>query len=91
MVEHSSGAKIVNMKLYVKSTQEIQLAQIIIHVGIIDLPGKKNSEEIANKVAEFATPIKTSENNVVVSGIVTRKDRFNNMAKGLNENLKDLL
>ena len=47
----------------------------------------KNSDEIANEIAEFATTIKTSESNVIVSGIVSRKDQIN-MAKEVNENLK---
>ena len=77
------------MKYYVKPTQEKQPAQIIIHVGTNDLPGNKNSDEIANEIVGFANSIKTSENNVVVSSIVSRKDRFNNKAKEVNKNLKD--
>ena len=71
------------MKHYVKPTQEKQPAQIIVHVATNDLPGNKNSDEIANEIVEFANSIKTSENNVVVS----RKDRFNNKAEEVNENL----
>ena len=77
------------MKHYVKSTQEKQPAQIIVHVGTNDLPGTKTSDEIANENVEFVNSIKTSENNVVVSSIVSRKDRFNNKAKEINKNLKD--
>ena len=33
--------------------------------------------------------MKTSKNNVVVSSIVSRKDRFNNKAKEVNKNFKD--
>ena len=73
---------------YVKPTQEKQPAQIIIHVGTNDLPGNTNSGEIANEIVEFANSIKTSENNVVVFSIVSRKDRFNNKAKEVNKNLK---
>ena len=76
------------MKHYVKPTQEKHPAQIIIHFGTNDLPGNKNSDEIANKIVEFANSIKTSKNNVVVSSIVSRKDRFNNKANEVNENLK---
>ena len=47
------------------------------------------THEIANKIVEFANSIKTSENNIVVSSIVSRKDRFNNKAEEVNENLKD--
>ena len=84
-----SGTEIEDMKHYVKPTQEKQPAQIIIHVGTNDLLGNKNSNKIANENAEFANSIKTSENNVVVSSIVSRKDRLNNKAKEVNKNLKD--
>ena len=80
--------------LYVKPTlckthARKKPAQIIIHVGTNDLPGNKNSDEIANEIIGFANSIKTSENNVAVSSIFLRKDRFNNKAKEMNKNLKD--
>ena len=77
------------MEHYVKPTQEKQHAQIIIHVGTYDLPSNKNSVEIANEIVEFANSIKTSKNNLVVSSIASRKDRFKNKAKEINKNLKD--
>ena len=89
MVKHFSGAKIEDMKHYVKPTQEKQPAQIVIHVGTNDLPDNKNSDEIVNEIVQFANSIKTSKNNILVSSIVSRKDRFNNKAKELNENLKN--
>ena len=88
-VKHISGAKIDDIKHYVKSTREKQPAQIIIHVGTNDLPSNKNSDEIVNEIVEFASSIETNENNVVVSEIVSRKGRFNNKATEVNENLKD--
>ena len=81
MVKHFSGAKIEDMKHYIKPTQEKQPAHMIDHVGNEDLPGNKNSDEIVNEIVEFANSVKTSENNIVVSSIGSRKDR--------NENLKD--
>ena len=87
MIKHFSGAKIEDMKHDVKPTQIKQPAQITVHVGNNDLPDNKNSDEIANEIVEFANSIKTSENNVVVSSIVSRKDRFNNKGKEVNENL----
>ena len=83
VVKHFSGAKIEDMECYAKPTQEKQPTQIIIPVGTNDLP-----DEIANEIVEFANSFKTSENNVVVSSIVSRKERFNNKAKEVNENLK---
>ena len=76
------------MKQYVKSTQEKQPTQIITHVGTNDLPGNKNSQEIANEFVDFTNSVKTRENNVVVSSIVAREDRFNKV-KEVNKNLKD--
>ena len=84
MVKHFSGAKIEDMKDYVKPTQEKQPAQIII-VGTNDLPGNRSSDKIANEIVEFANSFKTSKNNVVVSSIISRKDQFNK-AKEVNEN-----
>ena len=49
MVKHFSGAKIEDMKDYVKPTQEKQPAQIIT-VGTNDLPGNRNSDKIANEI-----------------------------------------
>ena len=90
MVKHFSGAKTEDMNYYIKPTQEKQPVQIIIHFGTNDLRGNKNSDEITNEIVEFENSIKTGENNVVVSSIVSRKDRFNNKAKEINENLKDI-
>ena len=73
VVKLFSGAKIEDMKHYVKSTHEKQPAQIIIHIGINNLPGNKNSVEIANEIVEFADSIKTSENNVVVSSSLKKR------------------
>ena len=64
VVKHFSGAKTKDMKHYVKPTQEKQPAQIIVHVCTNDLPGNKNSDEIANEIVEFANSLKTNENNV---------------------------
>ena len=49
----------------------------------------KNSDEIANEIAEPANSDITSKNSVVVSIIISRKDRFNNKAKEVNEYFKD--
>ena len=71
-VKHISGAKIDDIKHNVKPTQEND-TEIIIHVGINDLPGNKNSEEIANEIVKFASSIKTNKNNVAGFSIVSKK------------------
>ena len=72
MVKHFSGAKIEDMKHYVKPTQEKQAAQIIIHISTNDLPGNKNSDEIANEIVEFTNSMKTSKNNIVYHSVKKR-------------------
>ena len=57
MVKHFSGAKIEDMKHYVKPTQKKQTAQVIIYVGTDDLPGNKYVDEIFNKIVEFTNSI----------------------------------
>ena len=81
VVKHFSVAKIEDMKHYAKPTQVKETAQIIIYVGTNDILGNKNSDEIANKIVEVANWIKASESNIVVSSIVSRKDRLNNKVK----------
>ena len=90
VVKHFSDAKIKDMKHYVKPTQEKTTCKYnYCHVDTKDLRGNKNSVKVANEIVEFATSIKTSENNVVVFSIVPRKDWFNNKAKEVNKNLND--
>ena len=43
------------------------------HISTNDLPGSKNSHEIANEIVELANSIKTRENNLDVSSIVAKK------------------
>ena len=87
--KHFSGAKIDDIKHYVKPTQEKQPAQIIVHIGTNDLSTNKNSDEIADEIVNFAKSIKTDENNIVISSIVPKKDRLNNKAKEVNLHLKE--
>ena len=89
VVKHFWGAKIDDMKYYVKPTQEKQPAQIIVHIGTNDLSSNKNSDEIAGEIVNFTKSIKTDENNIVISSIVPRKDRLNNKAKEVNLDLKE--
>ena len=58
------------------------------HISTNDLPGSKNSHEIANEILEFANLIKTSENNVDVSSIVARKNFKNLKDKCEEHNLQ---
>ena len=61
---------------------------IILHHGTNDLNSYSTSEEIADKILNLATSIKTSKNQVFVSGLVIRKDKLNKKGNEVNELLK---
>ena len=85
MSQAFSGTEIDDMNYYVKPKQKNRPAQIIIHVGTIELPGNTTPDKTANKITEIANLIETSENSVIVSSIVSRKDQFNNKSKEVNK------
>ena len=62
---------------------------IILHHDTNDLNGNSTSEEIADKILNLAASIKTSKNQVFVSGLVIRKDKLNKKGNEVNELLKN--
>ena len=62
---------------------------IILHHGTNDLNSNSTSEEIADKILNLAASIKTSKNQVFVSGLVIRKDKLNKKGNEVNELLKN--
>ena len=61
---------------------------IKLHHGTNDLNSNSTSEEIADKILNLAASIKTSKNQVFVSGLVIRKDKLNKKGNEVNELLK---
>ena len=57
---------------------------IILHHGTNDLNGNSTSEEIEDKTLNLAASIKTSKNQVFVSGLVIRKDKLNKKGNEVN-------
>ena len=62
---------------------------IILHHGTNDLNGNSTSEEIADKILNLAASIKTSKNQVFVSGLVIKKDKLNKKGNEVNTLLKN--
>ena len=62
---------------------------IILHHDTNDLNGNSTSEENADKILNLAASIKTSKNQVFVSGLGIRKDRLNKKGNEVNELLKN--
>ena len=86
-VKSISGAKTKCMKSYIIPTVELEPDAIVIHCGTNDLRRQEQPEEIAYEIANLASSIKSKKNEVVVSGIIPRKDRFRDKAKETNESL----
>ena len=60
-----------------------------LHHGTNDLNGNSRSGEIPDKVLNLTASIKTSKNQVFVSGIVIRKDKLSKKGNEVNELLKN--
>ena len=86
-VKSISGAKTKCMKSYIIPTVELKPDAPVIHCGTNDLRRQEQSEEIACEIANLASSIQSKKNEVVVSGIVPRKNRFRDKVKETNESL----
>ena len=86
-VNSISGAKTKCMKSYIIPTVELRPDATVIHCGTNDLRRQEQPEEIACEIVNLASSIKSKKNEVVVSGIIPRKDRFRDKAKETNESL----
>ena len=69
---------------YVKPSLKFNPDTFLKHCGTNDLRSDKSSEEIATSIIDLAKDIKTDENNVIISSIVTRSDALN--TKGMEVN-----
>ena len=57
----------------------------MIHCGTNNLNSDDRPEKIANDIIQLGTIIKMKKNDVVISGICPRRDRFNQKANDVNE------
>ena len=87
-VKSFSGATIADMCDYSKPAQKHEPDMILLHSGTNDLKFTKSPEEISNEIIKLALDMKTDANEVIVSGIITRDDEFNEKGRQLNEFLK---
>ena len=61
---------------------------IVLPHGTNDWNSESTSEEIADKILNLAVSIKTSKNQVFLSGLIIRKDKLNKEGNEVNELLK---
>ena len=68
VVRSFSGAKIKQMKHFVKPAEEESSNLYILHVGNNDLRESKSAEKIADEILDLAITLKNETNEVTVSG-----------------------
>ena len=91
-VKSISGAKTKCMKSFIISTVGLEPDAIVIHCGTNDLRTQEQPEEIAYKISNLASSIKSKKNEVVVSGIIPRKNRFRaKVKKQMKASLRSVL
>ena len=77
------------MQDHVKSTiRDINLQQIILHVGTNDLKTERTASQIAKSIIDLSISLKKNGNMIAVSGIVPRLDELNNKAAEVNNRLE---
>ena len=87
-VKHFSGATTSHMHNYVQPSKEFNNDLVILHCGTNDLRSDKQPLVIAEEIMELASEMKLSNNEVMVSGIVQRRDKLNEKGKEVNKLLQ---
>ena len=86
-VKHFSGATVKDMKSYVIPTKSFENDLIILHCGTNDLRSIKKPSDIADEIINLALDLKTEKNDLMISGIVPRRDKFNGKGMEVNKYL----
>ena len=78
------------MHSYAQPSKEFNNDLVILHCGTNDLRTEKEPLEIAKEVIELALEMKSTNNEVMVSGIVSRRYKLNDKSKEVNKLLQSL-
>ena len=89
-VKSFSGASTECMADHIKPTLRYKPDLIILHTGSNDLRSEKTVEKIAEDILQLAKDSKTTENEIIISGIVPRSDNLNNKGQKVNLHLERL-
>ena len=78
------GATTEQMKHYSKPPMTFNPDLVIIHTGTNSLRGECTPEKIAEEIIDLAINLKSDVNEIVVSGIIPRRDQFKEKAEMVN-------
>ena len=87
-VKHFAGATVDDMKNYIIPSKKYENDLVILHMGTNDLKNPKSAKEIATEIVELAIDMKTEQNEIMISGIVPRRDNLNEKAIEVNRFLQ---
>ena len=89
-VKSFPGATVSQMHHYVKPSLEFEPDLVILHAGTNDLRSDKEPEHIAKNIIDLAKEVKTEFNDVILSSIIARADKYKEKANIVNKHLKKL-
>ena len=88
-IKSFSGPTIECMADYIKPSQKYNPDLFILQIGSNDLRAKKSAADIADDITNLAKSVKTQINDVVVSSLIVRNDRYDEKRKQVNKFLYD--
>ena len=88
VTKHFSGTSTTDMKSYLWPTKSCNPEIIVLHCGTSDLKKENSANEISNDIVEVTLLCKSDNNNVLVPGIIPRRDKLNASVIGVNGHLK---
>ena len=76
------------MNEYVTPSMKHKPGVMILHSGTNDLRSEKTPTDIVEELTNLAEKMKTTENDIVISGLMVRNDSLNDKGTQVNEFLK---
>ena len=73
-----SGATTDDMSFHAVQSMKTQPDRVVLHTGANDFREEKEDAKIAQNIYALARTLKTEDNTVLVSGIISREDEFIN-------------
>ena len=89
-VKSFGGAIINEMKYYSIPTLDKNPSQVILHIGTNKLRSSCSAEDIAADIIRLARDMKKDCNEIIVSSIISRRDKWNGKARSVNDQLRNL-
>ena len=83
------GARTDCMHSYSWPTMKRNPSRVILHAGTNDLQSDNTALEIANEIINLSKKLKSINNDVIISGIIPRRDKWNEKAKDVNMKVRN--